>query len=877
MKITLLGKCALVWLCVMMAWGTVQAQQHSQGVDVFNLDLQQRYYFPEGTEFDSAIPSPAQFLGRDVGKFHTRHEQIVQYFKELERKSDRARLDTIGFTWEGRPLIVLIISAKSNIESLDQVRQNHLAQIDQAKRGQAAEPSDAPAVVFLGFSVHGNESSPAEASLLTAYYLAAARGTEVERYLEDAVYFIDPVRNPDGYARYVTWVNANSVFPPIGDPLDREHQEAWPGGRTNHYWFDLNRDWINQVHPESKARVSYFQKWLPQVQGDFHEMNAASSFFFEPTKPDAQESIWVPKSTYALNNVFATYYAAALDTIGSLYYTKEQFDNINPTYGSSYPDHAGGLGILFEQASPRGLLQHTPYGALTYPFAIRNHLRIALATIRASVENRGQLQQNQLEFFSSALHLATKDPIKGYLLEATYNRRAVEHFVELLQRHQIEFAVNQQDQEIGNVRFEKGKSLWIPTQQPNYRLVKVIFDEQKDYIDSVFYDGSGNSLAYLYGFAYAGLKQHTTVSAVADTANLWELSTDWSATNFAYLVDWRQDGAPWLLAQLLQQDIRVKVASSPFQASVDNRPVSFEYGSLLIPVEGQPYAADSLQNRLKQLSVKGKIRVDPVRTAFSVSGIDLGSNGFKVLKPQHALLVTGQGVRAYEAGEVWYSFERQLQYPLVRVNSEQFAQVNLDRFQVLILTAGEYTSFGQQTLDKIRDWTRAGGTLIVFGRTGQWLTEKGLLSFQFAQDTTLMADKQIKKRYPYATARNRQGAERIGGTFFKTHIDVTHPVGYGYRLADKAVFRNHAVLVEQSENPYHNVAVYTESPLLNGYVSAKNHQQLEGTASILVETNGAGRTIYFVENPVFRGVSFGNARSFYNAVFFGQIIERLDR
>lgn len=851
--------------------------QEAHGAGIFNIDLQGNYYFPKDVEFAGNIPSPAKFLGRDIGKFHTRYEQIVQYFKELERKSDRATLDTIGYSWEGRPLIVLKISANKNIQALEQISKEHDEQIDRAKGGRIDIRSDNPAFVFLGFSVHGNESSPAEAALLTAYYLTAGQGSAIEGYLENAVYFIDPVRNPDGYERYVTWVNANSVFPPIGDPLDREHNEAWPGGRTNHYWFDLNRDWINQVHPESKARVSYFQKWLPQIQGDFHEMNAASSFFFEPTKPDAQESIWVPKSTYELNNVFAQYYAAALDTIGSLYYTKEQYDNINPTYGSSYPDHAGSLGILFEQASPRGLLQHTASGELTYPFAIRNHLRIALATIRAAVENRKELQQNQLQFFKSALDLAAKDPIKGYLVDAKYNKRAIEHFVELLRRHQIEFHVNQEDRLIGGQRFEKEQSLWIPTAQANYRLVKVIFDEEKNYIDSVFYDGSGNSLAYLYGFAYAGLRQSIATGSADDIETLWKVNVNWAETNFGYIVDWRQDAAPWLLAQLLQHNVLVKAAGSPFEVSVDKKSVSFDYGSLLIPIAGQGRTADSLKALLQQLGTKGKINIVPIQTGFSLSGIDLGSNGFKIVKPQNALLLTGQGVRAYEAGEVWYSFERQLEHPLVRVNTEQFGQVNLDRFQVLILVGGEYASLNQNQLDKIRTWTRAGGTLIVFGRTGQWLAEKELASFKFITDKIPTEETKGKQRYTYASAVNRQGAEHIGGTFFKTEVDVTHPVGYGYTRPEKAVFRNHALFVEQGEQPYHNVAIYSKSPLLNGYVSAKNLQRLEGTASILVETNGAGRTIYFVEDPVFRGVSFGNARSFFNAVFFGQIIQRQAR
>ncbi|UZJ64736.1 M14 family zinc carboxypeptidase [Sphingobacterium sp. KU25419] len=432
---------------------------------------------------------------------------MLDYFRLLERISDRVKVDTIGYTWEGRPLIVLKVSSPKNIRNSEQIRDQHIQNVKLAKDNLPVNNKQQTGLIFLGFSVHGNETSAAEASILIAYYLAASEDPKVVDQLSKAIFFIDPVRNPDGYDRYVNWVNANTSFPPNGNPLDREHNEVWPGGRTNHYWFDLNRDWINQVHPESKARVHYFQHWLPQFQGDFHEMGASSSFFFEPTKSDAQESPLVPKSTYALNYKFADYYAQTLDEIGSFYFTKEQFDNINPTYGSTYPDHVGSLGILFEQASPRGLFQVTNNGDLTYPFAIRNHFRIALASINAAIDHRDELQENQLDFFRSAFELASKDPIKAYIVDLKYNNRTANHFKELLTQHQIQFIDNKRDIKVDGKDFEKGSSILIPTAQANYRLVKVIFDETKVYVDSVFYDGSGNSIAYLYGFPYAGVKQ----------------------------------------------------------------------------------------------------------------------------------------------------------------------------------------------------------------------------------------------------------------------------------------------------------------------------------------------------------------------------------
>lgn len=871
----------LFFLCISILFASAQGGSVAK---VFENEsggqnLEKDYYFPAGSRFAPNIPAPSQFFNRQIGHSHTRYDQIVDYFKILEQRSDRIKIDTIGRTWEGRPLVVLKASSSENIRNSEQIRQQHIETINNAKDNRIVSKEEQPALVFLGFSVHGNETSAAEASILTAYYLAASQDPVVATSLANGIFFIDPVRNPDGYDRYVNWVNANATYPPNGSSLDREHNEAWPGGRTNHYWFDLNRDWINQVNPESKARVSYFQYWLPHFQGDFHEMGAASSFFFEPTKPDGQESQLVPKSTYQLNQKFAAYYANALDEIGSFYFTKEQFDNINPTYGSTYPDHAGSLGILFEQASPRGLFQRTNNGDLTYPFAIRNHFRIALASISASIDHRAALLKNQLTFFQSAFELAQKDAVKGYLVDLKYNNSTAAHFKELLARHQIHYITNNRDRKVDGKDFEKGTSIIIPTAQANYRLIKVIFDETKTYVDSIFYDGSGNSIAYLYGFSYAGLKQTldngendqisaTNTSAVALTRS-----------NYAYVVDWRQEEAPWLLSQLLQRGILVKSASSPFELSVQGRATGFDYGSLLIPIQGQSISADQLFDLLQKLNKRVNVTIISATTGYSGKGIDLGSSGFKSLAPQNAVLLTGNGISAYEAGEAWYTFERQLEQPILRLNMDQFNRVNLEQYQVLVLVSGEYTGLNSVAIERIRTWVKNGGTLIAFGRTGQWLAEQKVASFKFL-DGRSGSDSpkeektaKTKERFEYASAQSREGTKRIGGTYFNTEIDRSHPIGYGYTQKTKPVYRNHTLFVELGDQAYNNVAIYSNSPLLNGYASAENQKKIAGTASILVENSGNGRIVYFVDDPLFRGISFGNSRSFFNAVLLGQVLQ----
>ncbi len=309
---------------------------------------QTEYFFPAGEAFDQAIPSPGEFLGYPIGTFHTRHDRIVAYMQELARLSDRASYQEIGMTYEHRVMPVLTVTTPANHARLEAIRREHLASLDP----NASPVTGLPAIVHLGYGVHGNEPSSAEAAMLTAYWLVAGTGPEVERYRSEGIFHIEPVLNPDGRDRHTHWANMNRAEPLVADPLDREHNEVWPGGRTNHYWFDLNRDWLPLVNPESKARIDFHHRWRPHLVTDYHEMGSSSSYFFEPTEPGGSWNPLIPERLYTeITETFADYWAKALDEIGSMYFSGDVFDNSYPGYGSTYPNFLGGLAVLFEQAS----------------------------------------------------------------------------------------------------------------------------------------------------------------------------------------------------------------------------------------------------------------------------------------------------------------------------------------------------------------------------------------------------------------------------------------------------------------------------------------------------------------------------------------------
>jgi hypothetical protein len=446
----------------------------------------QEYFTKRYQPFDANIPSPKDFLEYEIGSQHTRHDQIVSYLEQIASLSDQAKIMYYGKTHEGRKLPLLIISTKENLNELESIQKAHL---DYAK-GRLSEEPNIPLIINLAYNVHGNEPSSSEAALLAAYTLSASQEDQIKSFRENAIIFIDPTINPDGRDRHTQWANTYKGTPLVADPMDAEHNEAWPRGRTNHYWFDLNRDWLLAINPESQGKLAWYHQWYPNVVTDFHEMGSQSTYFFEPMKSNGSLDPIMPKDNYVkLNDLFATYFSKGLDSIGSLYFTKEAFDGTYPGYGSSYPDLQGGLGLLFEQASSRGLKQKTKYGYITFPFTIRNQFISSIATVQAAVENKSLLRKYQQDFFKSAIEKSTKSKIKAYTFtELDQNRNKA--FIDKLLRHKVKV-------------LKTGKNTFsVPTQQPQYRMVQTFFETYQTYRDSVYYDASAWSVANFYNIKY---------------------------------------------------------------------------------------------------------------------------------------------------------------------------------------------------------------------------------------------------------------------------------------------------------------------------------------------------------------------------------------
>ncbi|MFT3750424.1 MAG: M14 family zinc carboxypeptidase [Agriterribacter sp.] len=829
------------------------------------LMAQNDYYFPGTGNFDNKIPTPESFLGYPVGSHYTRHDEIVSYFKALATLSDRVHFQIIGKTYEERPQVILTITSAENYSKIEQIRQEHLTTTDPAK---PVLPNTAPVVVLLGYSVHGAETSSGEAALLTAYYFAANQSEETNRFLKESVILIDPSLNPDGRDRAASWHNGFKSFPPVTDPADLEHNQAWPGGRTNHFFTDLNRDWLSAEQIESKNRLEFFHQWYPNVQIDFHEMGTNATYYFEPT-PKGNESPLLPQASYDFNLTLARYHVAALDKIGSLYFTKEAFDNLAPVYGSTYPDYFGAVGVTFEQASSRGLAQESPSGIVTFPFTIRNHVTTGIATVRGAVAEKAGLFKLQKEFFASALQKAKLNTAKAYIFGDGKDVSLTNKLLGLALRHHLKVYEVPNDITVNGKRFEKNASYIVPAEQPFFFIAHSIFDEITAFKDTTtFYSTTAWGIAQAYNVQYAkittpGFALGTQVTAVKERTG----EIVGGKSSYAYLLDWTEYNAPRALYYLLSKGVIVKTALKPFTSSTTAGQKDFGYGTLVIPVALQTIGADSLLNVVKTAASISSLNFFAVSTGFSIKGIDLGSNNISVIKKPEVAILAGQGTSADEVGEVWFLLNKHLNIPVTKLDLSTLDRADISRYTTLILTSSGFGR-GVEKLqeDKLKEWVNNGGTLVTFGSSSAWAIQKGLVKEKVFIDSSEFKQQGEVKREDFIKSREES---RGGSGFLSADIDTTNPIAYGLR--SRKIFFNKVggVILQPSKNKYATVAQYDANPLVSGFISASILKNIGKTAVILLGQSGRGVVVLFATDPVYRHHWHGTDRLLSNAIFLG--------
>jgi hypothetical protein len=825
-----------------------------------------------GTEaYNGAIPTPTEVIGHEIGTRHTRPAQVVRYFEAVAEASDRVVLREHGRTYEGRRLIHAIVTSSDNQDNLEQIRRANRRATIAPGQVSDADLEDRPAVVLMGYSIHGDEASGTEAAILLLYHMAAGSGPQVDAALEEAVTIIDPMFNPDGRDRFVDWANGNRGGTPTADPQDREHNQPWPGGRTNHYWFDLNRDWLPGQHPSSQGRLDYFHDWKPQILTDFHEMGKEATYFFQPGVPDRTNPN-TSQLNQELTGRIAERHGDYLDQIGSLYYTRETFDDFYYGKGSTYPDVNGSIGILFEQASSRALKQETSKGEMHYAFTVRNQFMTSLSTMKAAVEMRTDLLEYQRDFFANREEALQGTETEAFVVGHNERPTRARALAQLLDRHEVRmFDLGETVQADGET-FRSGEAYMVPLDQPQGRFVKAAMERTSSYPDSIFYDVSTWTLPLAFGVEHAAVIDAPDRGDRLEDVGYQSGDVVGGRSEYTYVLPWGRYYAPRAVQRLHNNDIRPRVMTDPLTARVNGGTQSFDRGAIVVQVQQRGVSPDTIHSVVQRIASRDYVNVYAVDQGMTPQGPDLGSRNSSILEPPEVAIVTGTGggsryggTSAYNAGEVWHLLSERMDVPVSLVDMSSIQYADLDRYNTMVLAGGSFSDLPEE---KVADWVRSGGTLIGVEDAVEWPIEHGLVDLE---ERALDVDSLVQDQ-SYANLPDAYGAQGIGGSIFETKLDPTHPVAYGYDET-VPVFRVGTGFYDPSDEPGASVGTYdAESPRLSGYLSDDQREQAQGAASIEAHEVGGGEVILFMDNPNFRAFWYGTNGLFLNAVYLGQIL-----
>ncbi len=802
------------------------------------------------------LQSPAQFLGYGIGSKFSRHHQVVDYFEQAaEALPQQIKLEHYGMTNERRPLILAYISSEENIKNLNQIRENNLKRTG-ILQGNATQ--DDIVIVWLSYNVHGNEASSTEAAMNTLYRLMA----EKQDWLNNTVVIIDPCLNPDGRDRYVNWYNETASVPYDIDQQASEHNEPWPGGRPNHYLFDLNRDWAWATQVETQARLKVYNKWMPHIHVDFHEQGINEPYYFAPAAEPFHEVItdWQREFQTEIGKNHAKYF----DDEGWLYFTRERFDLFYPSYGDTYPTYVGAIGMTYEQGGSgrAGLgILNDEAEELTLANRVAHHTTTGLSTVEIASKNAERLTSEFEKFFDNS---ALSD--KSYVLQGHPDK--IQSVTDLLEKHAIAYGFAKDGKTKGydyNSASEgqitaNSKDLVISTNQPKGKLIKVLFEPKSKLADSITYDITAWSIPYAHGLNAVASKSVVPTTVVGKTPQ----RNNKNSNATGYIVTWNSIKDAQFLAEILKAEIKVRFTEKALTAHGS----SFQPGSLII-VRGDNKNLGDFDDQLLEIANKHDRTLNAIDSGFSTSGPDFGSPDVKLVNPPKVALLSGQYTSSLSYGELWHFFEQQLKYPVTSINTNDLNKINLSKYNVLVMPNGYYSNLlDEKTLDKIKNWVRSGGKLIAIdGAMKPFVDKDGFgLSKNKSVDTTEV--KTTKNRLiPYADRERESIKNSITGAIFEIKIDTTHPMAFGY---DKNYFTlklgNDAYTLLDSG---YNVGYFGEAPKkVSGFAGSDATTFLGETMVFGEQRLGQGSMIYLADNVLFRSFWENGKLFFVNALFF---------
>lgn len=807
------------------------------------------------------VPSPESYLGYKVGTRYTRHHKIVDYFNTVAKaRPDMVKIESYGQTNEGRELMLAFVSSPENIQRLEAIRLNNLRLAGTTKDKAAPILENAPAIVWLSYNVHGNEPSSSEAALLMIHALVDPSNSTTKEWLKNTVVVIDPCINPDGRDRYVNWFNSVVGKEMNAEPSSREHAEPWPGGRSNHYNFDLNRDWAWQTQIETQQRLKKYNAWLPQVHVDFHEQGYNEPYYFAPAAEPFHEVItpWQRDFQVLIGRNNASYF----DKNGWLFFTKERFDLLYPSYGDTYPVYNGAIGMTYEQGghSRGGLAVINEDGdTLTLVDRATHHFTTGLSTVETASKHQQKLMSEFKKYFDDS-RSGKIGEYKTYVLTSK-DQNKLNAVIKLLEQNGIEWGTVSNKNFTGFNYFtgkqeafvDEGLHIAVSSAQPKAVLAKVLLEPRTVVTDSNTYDITTWSVPYAYGVKGYAVKEKL------------DLSNDWKSTpvtpvngSYGLLIPYTSFNSAKVLAELLKHNVKVRFAEKPFKYGTKN----YERGTLIVLRTSNisvNWAAIA-----NAACIKHNVQADVVETGFMDQGSDMGSPDVKIISsaPKVALL-TGEGTSSLGAGEIWHFFDKQLDYPLTLINGGDIARISLKNFTVIIVPDGYIRALSEKaTADRLKEFVRSGGKIIALeNAVGQMAAEWGLKQ-KTDKDDEKGEYLDVKK---YGDRERSYLPNSIPGAIYKMDLDNTHPLGFGYPDFYYTL-KQDGVLFEFMKGGW-NVGVLKKDAYVTGFAGYKVKSKLKDGMLFGVQDMGGGSVVYLTDNPLFRNFWENGKLLFSNAVF----------
>ena len=820
---------------------------------------------------NAQLKSPEEFLGYKIGTHYTPHWKIVSYFQYVANTLPATvKLLQYGETNEGRPLLATFIGTADHIQNLESIRMNNIRLASLAKDKMAAVEDGTPAIVWLSYNVHGNETSSSEAAMLTLYDVADSRNTKTQEWLKNTLVVIDPCINPDGRDRYVNWFNSivGKQYNPRIDA--REHREPWPGGRTNHYNFDLNRDWSWQTQVESQQRMKLYNQWLPQVHVDFHEQGINNPYYFAPAAQPYHEAItqWQRDFQVTIGKNNAKYF----DANNWLFFTKEVFDLFYPSYGDSYPIFNGGIGMTYEQGGgpAGGLGVYKEEGdTLALTDRVMHHYTTSLSTIEISSLNAARLVKEFHKFFNDAVSNGSGE-YKSYVIKnSPQDGERINSMLDLLDKNGIQYSAvsgNGKGYNYNNGKEESFTALpgdvLISAVQPKAVMVKVLFEPKTKLVDSSTYDITAWSLPYVYGLnAYASKDKINPAGAYTRATDPVNTASD----VYGYVIRWQGVQTARAVGELLQQGIILRIADKPFEVSGQQ----FDRGAVIVLKNSNNVFAGSLWNIVTKICNNNHVKLNAVTTGFVDKGYDFGSDNIRVLKAPRVALLTGEGTSSNGAGEVWHFFEKQLNYPLTLINANDAGRADWKNIDVLIMPDGSYRFLNDKSAsDDLKQWVMTGGRIIALENAVSQLTRLDWINLKQKKedDTTDKKDKDIYSALKKFDTRERDNiSNTTPGSIFKVDLDNTHPLAFGYPSYYYTLKMDNNIYEFMKDGGW-NVGVIKKDNAIAGFVGDKLKTKLKDGLLFGIQYTGRGSVTFLTDNLLFRNFWENGKLMFCNAV-----------